>query len=178
MISSGYACPVSPARERGRRRPLAALLAAQALAVGAVLAWGLTNPLAPDDGLQQLDALTLVDRVEGVDALGGRPTIYLAPGDLDDPECAAELGEFLERRTDPGYPAVLLLTAGPVPETRTTVVRDAARLVRALALEDAVTGCRPGYALVNGDGVVRYRTYDPGYGSHGQEQRVLLDSLR
>ena len=158
------------------------LLTVQLLAVAAVLGWLSGRPLTPDGGLQQFDALTLREPVAGLPAVGARPTLYVATGDLTDPACAAEVRDFLDRRRDPTYPAVLLVPAGPLPtgllpgtEVRTENV---APLVRALALPDAARGCTPGYAVVDADGDVRYRTYDPGYGGHAAEQSVLLDTLQ
>ncbi|MHB8452276.1 MAG: thioredoxin domain-containing protein [Mycobacteriales bacterium] len=50
-------------------------------------------------------------------------------------------------------------------------------LARALALPDAATSCTPGYAVVNGHGVVRYRTYDPNWQAHGGEESILLAAV-
>lgn len=132
--------------------------------VGGVMALGLVlsavwfaggNPSAPDSGLQQIDLLMLSERVPGVDAVDERPTMVVAAG-----QCP-----------------------GPPPEHRTlagrfrVVVTTDPELARRLALPRAATGCEPGYALLAGDGTVRYRTYDPGWPDHGFEQGVLLAAI-
>ncbi|MDP9436935.1 MAG: hypothetical protein M3P93_17830, partial [Actinomycetota bacterium] len=48
---------------------------------------------------------------------------------------------------------------------------------RRLALHAAAVGCQPGYALLAGDGTVRYRSYDPDWPQHAFEQEVLLDAI-
>ena len=50
-------------------------------------------------------------------------------------------------------------------------------LARRLALPAAAERCQPGYVLLDGDGVVRYRTYDPAWVEHDQEQEILLESI-
>jgi hypothetical protein len=50
-------------------------------------------------------------------------------------------------------------------------------LARRLALPKAAEGCTPGYALLDGDSHVRYRTYDPGWPAHDQEQEILLEAI-
>ena len=181
---SSQVSPRRPVSLRLRDRPAATavLLAVQLVAVVAVIVWASGRPLTPDGGLQQFDALSLRESVPGLTAVSGRPTLYVATGDLADPACAEELRDFLDRRTDPTYPAVLLVPAGPVPSSlpADTEVRteNAVALVRAVALPGAAQGCRPGYALVDGAGDVRYRTYDPGYGAHATEPSVLLDTLQ
>ena len=126
----------------------------------------------------------------GVVAVDGRPTLYVAPGDLADPACAEELTQLLAR-PGPGtappraYPAVLLRTGpptgadAPLPDRHHRgPVRGGPARARARA---ARRGCGlPARATPSStrDGTVRYRTYDPGYGDHGEEQSVLLDSLR
>ena len=181
---SPEASPRRPTSLRLRDRPAATatLIVVQLIAVAAVLGWLSGRPLTPDSGLQQFDALTLREPVAGLTAVDARPTLYVATGDLAVPACAAEVRDFLGRRTDPTFPAVLLVPAGPVPtglpsgtEVRTANVT---ALLHALALPDAAQGCRPGYALVDAAGHVRYRTYDPGYGGHAAEQSVLLDTLQ
>jgi hypothetical protein len=132
--------------------------------VGGVLALGLVlsgvwfaagNPSAPDSGLRQIDLLMLSERVPGVDAVDGRPTVVVAAG-----QCT-----------------------GPPPEHRTladrfrVVVTTDPGLARRLALPRAAVGCEPGYALLAGDGTVRYRTYDPGWADHAFEQGVLLKAI-
>jgi hypothetical protein len=113
------------------------------------------NPSAPDSGLQQIDLLMLSERVPGVDAVDGRPTVLVAAG-----QCT-----------------------GPLPEHRTladrfrVVVSTDPGLARRLALPRAADGCLSGYVLLAGDGTVRYRTYDPGWRDHGFEQGVLLDAI-
>jgi hypothetical protein len=50
--------------------------------------------------------------------------------------------------------------------------------VRALALPLALRPtCQEGYVLLDAEGRVRYRTYDPGWRDHAFEQEVLLGHL-
>ena len=114
------------------------------------------NAGAPDDGLQQIDMLTLHERVDGVGAVGGRPTMVVVTGQ----DCPT--GDGGPRRLDPRFG--LVVTADP-------------DLAQRLALPAAAERCSPGYALVDGDGVVRYRTYDPGWPEHAQEQEILLEAI-
>ena len=128
------------------------------MALGVVLsgAWFADgNPSAPDSGLVQIDLLMLAERVPGVDAVDGRPTVVVAAG-----QCS-----------------------GPAPAHRTladrfrVVVTTDPQTARRLALPRAADGCLAGYVLLAGDGTVRYRTYDPGWPDHGFEQGVLLDAI-
>lgn len=120
-------------------------------ATGLVVAWfAAGNPSAPDDGLVQLDVLSLRERVAGLEATNGRPTLVVVPG------------QGCPTRTP-------TLTSYPV------VFRQ--DLATALALPRAATTCQPGYVLLDADGIVRYRTYDPGWATHAQEQEILLDHL-
>ena len=50
-------------------------------------------------------------------------------------------------------------------------------LAERLALPRAVEDCQAGYVLLDGDSVVRYRSYDPGWADHSFEQEVLLEHL-
>jgi hypothetical protein len=52
-----------------------------------------------------------------------------------------------------------------------------AGLAQDLALPEAARRCSPGYVLVDRAGFVRYRTYDPGWAAHSDEQSILLDAL-
>jgi hypothetical protein len=116
-----------------------------------VLGWFVTgHASAPDDGLLQLDVLTLSERVSGLDAVDGRPTMVVVPG----------------RGCAPATPA---LSTYPV------VLRQ--DLAAELALPAAAERCQPGYVLLDAHGVVRYRTYDPGWARHAEEQEILLDHL-
>ena len=54
---------------------------------------------------------------------------------------------------------------------------DDAALADRLALHRAVSDCQAGYVLLDGDSVVRYRSYDPGWPAHSYEQEVLLGHL-
>jgi hypothetical protein len=57
------------------------------------------------------------------------------------------------------------------------VVSDDPALADRLALHRAVEDCQAGYVLLDGDSVVRYRSYDPGWPDHSYEQEVLLEHL-
>lgn len=139
-----------------RPRGVGLVIGVMALGVVMVVGWFATgHPSAPDHGLQQIDVLMLSERVAGVDAVDGRPTMVVAAG-----QCA-----------EPGP-----TTSSLDPAYRIVVSSDPA-LARLLALDRAAVGCEPGYALLAGDGTVRYRTYDPGWPDHGFEQNVLLEVI-
>ena len=140
-------------RLRLPRRGVSLVVAGQLACTGLVGGWFATgNPSAPDDGLLQLDVLSLSERVEGVRAVDGRPTMVVLT-------CPA---------------------ARPVPRALDTayglVVSTDAELARRVALPLAAD-CRDGYVLVDGHGLVRYRSYDPGWPRHSQEQEILLEHL-
>ena len=128
------------------------MLAVQAVSAVLVAGWFATgHASAPDDGLLQLGVLSLSERVPGVTAVDGRPTMVVV-----------QCGPAPVRRLDPAYGLV---------------VRDDAALAQRLALHRAVTDCQAGYVLLDGDSVVRYRSYDPGWPEHSYEQEVLLGHL-
>ena len=145
-------------RTTASRRDAALVLGLQAVGVALVVGWFADgNASAPDDGLQQIDLLMLHERVEGAVAVDGKPTMVVVTGP-DCPDAAAEAEGHLAPRFS------LAVEADPA-------------LARRLALPAAAERCQPGYALVDADGVVRYRTYDPGWREHAQEQEILLDAL-
>ena len=134
------------------RRDVAVVLAVQAVATALVVGWFATgHASAPDDGLLQLDVLSLSERVPGVTAVDGRPTMVVV-----------QCGPAPERELDEAYGLV---------------VSDDPALAERLALHRAVEDCQPGYVLLDGDSVVRYRSYDPGWPDHSYEQEVLLEHL-
>lgn len=51
-------------------------------------------------------------------------------------------------------------------------------IARAYGLRRPDGGIGPGYAIVDPSGRVRYRTYDPGVGEHGEEIAILLHGVR
>ena len=127
-----------------------------AVGLGLALQWfAAGNPSAPDHGLQQIDLLMLNERVPGIDAVDGRPTMVVAAGQCTTPPPPAT-------GLDPAYR--LVVTTDP-------------DLALGLALDRAAVACEPGYALLAGDGTVRYRTYDPGWPDHAFEQGVLLEAI-
>jgi hypothetical protein len=130
------------------------VLGVQVVAAVLVVGWFATgNASAPDDGLQQLGVLSLAEHVEGVEARAGRPTMVV----VTCPSLPVE-----ERQLDEAY--------GLVVSTDDAVAR-------ALALPLATAECQPGYVLLDGGSVIRYRTYDPGWARHSDEQEVLLEHL-
>lgn len=136
----------------GHRTDAAVVLAVQAVSAVLVAGWFATgHASAPDDGLLQLGVLSLSERVPGVAAVDGRPTMVVV-----------QCGPAPPRRLDPAYGLV---------------VRDDAALAERLALPRAVRECQAGYVLLDGDSVVRYRSYDPGWPEHSYEQEVLLGHL-
>ena len=128
------------------------VLAVQAVATALVAGWFATgHASAPDDGLLQLDVLSLSERVPGLTAVDGRPTM-------------------------------VVVQCGPAPARELSaayglVVSDDPVLAERLALHRAVDDCQAGYVLLDGDSVVRYRSYDPGWPRHSYEQEVLLEHL-
>ena len=134
------------------RRDVTVVLAVQAVATALVAGWFATgHASAPDDGLLQLDVLSLSERVPGVTAVDGRPTMVVV-----------QCGPAPSRQLDPAYGLV---------------VSDDPLLADRLALHRAVDDCQAGYVLLDGDSVVRYRSYDPGWPGHSFEQEVLLGHL-
>ena len=110
---------------------------------------------APDDGLLQIDVLTLRETVPGVVPVDGKPTMIVLA-------CGPERSLLPER-----YGVVVHLPSEAAYDG----------LARALALPEAARRCQPGYALVDREGFVRYRSYDPGWAKHADEQSILLDAL-
>jgi hypothetical protein len=133
------------------------VLGLQAVCVALVLGWFATGGVsAPDGGLQQIGMLTLDERVPGVEAVDGRPTMVVVTGQ----RCPRR--DSGPRRLDARFGLVVSHDAG---------------LARRLALPRAAEGCAPGYVLLDGDSRVRYRSYDPGWELHAYEQEVLLEAI-
>jgi hypothetical protein len=142
---------------RSHRTDVVVVIGLQALCVALVAGWSLTgHATAPDDGLQQIDLLMLSERVPGIGALEGKPTMVVTPGRGCDDAAAPE---------------------GHLSDAFSLVVDPDPGLARRLGLPAAAERCQPGYALVDRDGVVRYRTYDPRWTEHAQEQEILLENL-
>ncbi|UGY91261.1 hypothetical protein [Streptomyces gobiensis] len=107
----------------------------------------------PDHALQQLDLLFLDQPAPGLKELG------LAPG-------RAAVVVFCQ-------------THCPLPELpQAQVVRSTdARLARRYALMTDTGRIGPGYALIDAQGQLRYRTFDPGLAHHEQEISILTEGL-
>jgi DNA-binding transcriptional LysR family regulator len=138
---------------REARRGVVLVAGVQLLSLGLVAGWfAAGHASAPDGGLHQIDVLHLSERVPGVTAVGGRPTMVVVtcPSLLDGRRSLDERYGFVVS-TDPA-------------------------LARRLALPRAVD-CQAGYVLLDGDSVVRYRSYDPGWLAHAFEQEVLLEAI-
>ena len=147
--------PPAGIKRRGLRRDVGLVLAVQALSVALVAAWFATgHASAPDDGLLQLDVLSLSERVPGVEAINGQPTMIVLT-----------------------CPALLPVPPRELDQAYGLVVSTDPELAQRLALPLATSECQAGYVLLDGDSVVRYRSYDPGWAEHSFEQEVLLDSL-
>ncbi len=77
---------------------------------------------------------------------------------------------------------VVLTCPARVPDRRALdgsyglVVSTDPSLARRLSLPRAEQ-CQSGYVLLDGESVVRYRTYDPSWLEHSFEQEVLLEHL-
>ncbi|GAC1327912.1 MAG: hypothetical protein NVSMB13_14600 [Mycobacteriales bacterium] len=148
MIGADGSDRAAPRRER---RFVAFVQVGAVLMVIGWLATG--HAAAPDGGLQQVDVLSLHEQVAGVVPVHGRPTMVVlaCTGTSSLP---ARYGVVVHRRAEPGF----------------------TDLARRLALPRA-SGCVAGYALVDRAGFVRYRSYDPGWARHSDEQSILLDAL-
>lgn len=191
-MSSGWR-GYRPRRAPGARWRLAALLCVQLLGVGLIVGYhyGEGGALDPNQGLRQLDFLSLHAHVPGLPTVPGRPTMVVASGIGGG--CLAQLGTASRLRNHPGglparFGLVVLVPVGVAGgPTSVAALRRPGIEVRPdpgghfaaeLALPGAVGGCRPGYALLNSLGVVRYRSYDPQWSVHGGEQSILLAALR
>jgi len=148
-------------RALGRTPRRDALLVGFVCALGVVLTTGWLasgRASAPDNGLLQIDMLSLRERVPGVVAVDGKPTMVVLAGRCSSvgvPSLSGQYGVVVHDADEPGYDA----------------------LARSLALPEAARRCQPGYALVDVEGFVRYRSYDPGWAQHAVEQSILLDEL-
>ncbi len=141
-------------------RPSAGAVVGGALLVVAVATVGVVLYLSsdahrlhdPNNGLQQLDLLYLSEpapRPAGLSFPSGRLSL------------------------------LVVCTACDLPEVDATVQRSAdPRVARAYGLQRADGSIGPGYAIVDGQGRVRYRTFDPGLDDHEQEIEILLDGVR
>ncbi len=138
------------------RRRWAALAATGVLAVAGVTLY--LNSAAhrlhdPRHSLQQLDLLYLDEPAPGLAQLG----------------------------IDPGSPAVLVFCSVtcPLPDiSGAQVVRSQGpRLAARYALLTPSGRIGPGYALVDADGTLRYRTFDPGLEDHEPEIEILVKGL-
>ncbi|MCW2713723.1 MAG: hypothetical protein JWN88_770 [Frankiales bacterium] len=137
------------------RRDVRLVLAVQAVAGALVAGWFATgHASAPDAGLLQIDVLSLSERVDGADAVGGRATLLVLT-------CPALL-PAPPRHLDASYGLVVSTDAG---------------LASRLALPLATSECQAGYVLIDEHSRVRYRSYDPGWADHAFEQEVLLENL-
>ncbi len=139
---------------RATRLRWAGLTAVACATTAGVLAY-LLSPgygIAPEPGLRQLDLLYLDEPAAGLDQLGigaGRPAVVV----------------FCEACGTPQVEDAQVVRSGdPVLAGR-----------YALTTADGSVG--PGYALVDADGNLRYRTFDPAPGDHGAEIQVLVDAL-
>jgi hypothetical protein len=146
-----------PRREPARRVPplarlLGGALGAVLLPVVGVAGYAVSDHAAREDpqrGLQQLDLLFLDEPAPGLAATGAPPGQVTVL--LFCADCAAPrvTGGAVVRVRDPG-------------------------LARQYGL--GAPG-RPGYAVVDAGGRVRYRTYDPHPGAHDVEVQTLVDGV-
>ena len=140
-------------RLRDLPRGVAPTAALMATCVALTAGWFATgHASAPDDGLLQLDVLSLSERVAGLEPVDGRPTMVV-----------------LTCERDAAAPRTLSPAYGFVVSTDSELARRVA-LPRAPACED-------GYVLLDAAGLVRYRSYDPGWPQHAEEQEILLEHL-
>ena len=134
-------------------RGVAPTVALLATCVALTTGWFATgHASAPDDGLLQLDVLSLSERVPGLEPVDGRPTMVVLTCERD---------AAVTRTLSPVYGFAVLTDA---------------ELARRVALPGA-TACEDGYVLLDAAGLVRYRSYDPGWPQHAEEQEILLEHL-
>lgn len=150
--------PDGPSDGQPRRpRGVLLVLAVQAASALLVAGWFVTgHASAPDAGLLQIALLSLDEPVPGLSAVDGRPTMVVLTGQ----GCPPQVGR--QRHLDARYGLIL----SPDRE-----------LARRLSLPYAAERCQPGYVLLDADSNVRYRTYDPAWAEHAQEQEILLENL-
>ncbi|CAN5921703.1 hypothetical protein BH23ACT10_BH23ACT10_14740 [soil metagenome] len=80
----------------------------------------------------------------------------------------------------PGRVTLLLICSGcdgPAVDADVVTTEDPA-IAEAYGLATEAGRVGPGYAIIDADGDVRYRTFDPTPGDHGDEIRVLIDNAR
>ena len=145
------------------RRDVLLVVGTQLAAAALLLGWvAVGGSYAPDQGLQQVDVLSLHEKVPGIEPADGKPTLLASGGQCQQ---QGQMAHARYGRPD-GLPTTYGLTTLDAEQTR------------AVGLGRALTSCAPGYALIDARGYVRYRTYDPGFGGHADEQRVLLGAIR
>lgn len=130
------------------------ILGALMLAVAGIADAVIWSPSVPDASLWQIDLLYLDEVAPFAEelGLGGEPTLLVV--------CSTCDPSAVEQRTM--YP------------TRLTDDPDVARAY-GLLRTGGVVG--PGYAIIDADARVRYRTFDPGLVDHAQEIEILLDGV-
>lgn len=138
-----------------RRLDLAIALAAVAVATAGVAAYLGSEGHSrhdPNHALQQLDAAYLDEPAPAYRELGlqrGRPALVV----------------FCEECRPPDVEAQVHLS-------------DDRSLARRYGLVTEIGRLGPGYAVIDGTGNVRYRTFDPGLSDHEKEIEILLDAVR
>jgi hypothetical protein len=141
--------------EPASRLHTASLAVAAAVATVGAVAYVLSSDhdLAPVQALRQLDMFYLDEPAPALDALGveaGRAAVIL----FCDPRCAT-----------------------PSVSGAQVVQSDDPQLAEQYALLTAQGRIGPGYAVVNPDGRLRYRTFDPAPGEHAPEIQILINGL-
>lgn len=166
------------------RRHLVALWLGAAAVLGAFLGFGQvarSDLDDPDPARQRpgfLDASPLPQLAPRIDADRPRPgrrmvAFFVRPGDVG-PLCRRLQGEDFARRTD-----VVIVVAGTGACDAATIIDDRpARLARAYGLPAPRGGRgRVGYAIVDGDGNIRYRTLDPVIAGDISEVDTMLEAI-
>lgn len=126
------------------------------MATAGVLAYLLSpgHGLTPNPGLRQLDLLYLDEPATGLAQLGVQPgraaVVVFCSQDCELPQIS---GAQVLRSSDHALAAQYALTT------------DTGRV-------------GPGYALIDPNGQLRYRTFDPAPGEHATEIQVLVDAVR
>lgn len=144
-----------PSRHRRVRTVTAGLMAA-VLVAGIGVAAYVRSPAhalhSPNHDLQQIDLFYLDEPAPLAARAGvtpGRVTLLMICGSCDAPAVDAEI-----------------------------VTTDDPAIAQEYGLVTAAGRVGPGYAIIDADGNVRYRTFDAAPGDHGDEIRVLIDNAR
>ncbi len=166
------------------RRHLIGLWLGSAILLGALLVFAQIARSSlddPDPARQRpgfVDPSPLPQPAPMIDADRPRPgremvAFFVRPGDVD-PLCRILRSENLERRAD-----IVIVVAGTGTCDAALIVDDRpARLARTYGLPaPREGGARVGYAIIDGEGNIRYRTLDPVIAGDLSEVDTILEAI-